>query len=367
MARRPPLQSPRDEGARGQRTPALPHHGLNPCRSSTRPRTHRPGVEPATPVGPPDRAGREPGSGGRGGAGRRVALLPIVVVLIQRWGRVYVPVGDQAILDLRIRDVWSFSSDTPLTGPYSRFGWNHPGPAMYYLLALFSAGGPSAGLGLPGRQRPPASVAVAWIARLSWRTGGLRWMVPWLAVVTLSYWATGPWIFQQLWNPYLPFPFFTLLLLQAWVVGSGRAGGWWAWPSSAPSWSRPTWATRCPCWPSRVWAVVAPPPGRAPGRPKAPAVVAVVAPTVVLAVMWFVPLVVDTAVHYPGNTVRLVQFYLGLDGAPHLPSSGSTRPSATWPPSSAGGRPGSAAPTRPTASPRSRRLRRSPTWWSRWP
>ncbi len=286
------------------------------------------------PVVAPESGGRRPparraernwGTVGVAVAITLVALLPIITVLIQRWGRVYVPVGDQATLDLRIRDVWSFSADTPLTGPYSRFGWNHPGPMMYYLVALFS-----------GMTRQPAwaslvgdvllqGLAVVWTARLSWKAGGLRWMIPWLAVVTLSYWATGPWIFQQLWNPYLPFPFFTLLLLQAWLVGSGeprRLLGM-AFVGSFLIQTHVSYAL--PVLAVSLWAVVRllaaeHRAGRSMRRwslwwP----------PLVVLAAMWFVPLVVDTALHFPGNTVRLVQFYLGLDGSQHLPRLGIQR------------------------------------------
>ncbi len=249
-----------------------------------------------------------------------VALAPIITVLVQRWGRVYIPTGDQATLDLRIRDVWTFSSDTPLTGPYSRFGWNHPGPTMYYLLALFSG---------VARQRAWASlvgsillqgIAVAWIARLSWKSGGLRWMVPWLAVVTLSYWATGPWIYLQLWNPYLPFPFFTLLLLQAWLVGSGqgrRLVGM-AFVGSFLIQTHVSYAI--PVMAVSLWAVVRlvvaeRRAGRHLGGWKLWR-----APLAVLAVLWFVPVVVDTARHYPGNLTRLVQYSLGI-GPTHPPVS----------------------------------------------
>ncbi len=251
-----------------------------------------------------------------------VALAPIICVLLQRWGRVYIPVGDQAILDLRVRDVWTFSSDTPLTGPYSRFGWNHPGPTMYYLVALFSGvAGQPAWASLVGNVLLQG-VAVVWTARLSWKSGGLRWMIPWLAVITLSYWATGPWIFQQLWNPYLPFPFFTLLLLQAWVVGSGdgrRLVGMafvgsflvqthvgYALPVVAVTlWAvaRLLVAEHRSDRSARRWSLWWP-------------------PLLVLAGLWFVPLVVDTVRHWPGNTVRLVQFYLGLGPDPHLPYLG---------------------------------------------
>jgi hypothetical protein len=247
-----------------------------------------------------------------------VALLPVIAVLLQRWGRVYVPVGDQATLDLRIRDVWTFSANTPLTGPWSRFGWNHPGPTMFYLLALFSKiNGEQAWASLVGNVLLQG-LAVGWIARLSWKSGGLARMVPWLAVVTLSYWATGPWILQQLWNPYLPFPFFTLFLLQAWSVGSGQTrrlaglafvasflvqthvsyaipvlgvGGW--------ALTRMVVAEHRAGRSLRRWSLWR-------------------APAIVVTVLWFVPLVVDTGMHFPGNTFRLVKFYAGLDPGRHL-------------------------------------------------
>ena len=251
-----------------------------------------------------------------------VALLPIIAVLIQRWGRVYVPVGDQATLDLRIRDVWTFSTDTPLTGPWSRFGWSHPGPTMYYLLALFSG---------VARQRAWASlvgsvllqgVAVAWIARLSWKSGGLRWMVPWLAVVTLSYWATGPWILQQLWNPYLPFPFFTLLLLQAWVVGSGQGRRLVGLVFVGSFLVQTHVGYALPVLAVSAWALVRLLVGEHRAGRSMRRWSLWRAPLIVLAVVWFVPVVIDTAAHWPGNTVRLVQFSLGLGPTPHLPLLG---------------------------------------------
>ncbi|MFP5487294.1 MAG: hypothetical protein ACLGHQ_03180 [Acidimicrobiia bacterium] len=42
--------------------------------------------------------------------------------------------GDIALIELRIRDV--LSAHPPLTGAYSRYGWDHPGPAFFWLAAL---------------------------------------------------------------------------------------------------------------------------------------------------------------------------------------------------------------------------------------
>ena len=58
-------------------------------------------------------------------------LVVAHVVLIAT--RDYRPGGDWALIELRTSDVWS--SRPPLTGAWSRYGWSHPGPALYAALA----------------------------------------------------------------------------------------------------------------------------------------------------------------------------------------------------------------------------------------
>jgi hypothetical protein len=148
-----------------------------------------------------------------------VALLPVLIVVITRTGRRYVPVGDIALIDLRVRDVWSRA--IPLVGPYSRLGWNHPGPAMFWLIAPLS--------GLTGR---PAwatlvggvllqGVAIVAIARLAWRKGGVPLVAAALAVNGLAYGAVGPSMLLQAWNPNVTYPFLLVLLLAAWCLADG--------------------------------------------------------------------------------------------------------------------------------------------------
>ncbi|HSJ90874.1 MAG TPA: hypothetical protein VK917_02325, partial [Ilumatobacter sp.] len=51
--------------------------------------------------------------------------------------------GDIALIELRVRDV--LSAHPPLVGAYSRYGWDHPGPLLFWLAALpyrlFGGGG----------------------------------------------------------------------------------------------------------------------------------------------------------------------------------------------------------------------------------
>jgi hypothetical protein len=245
------------------------------------------------------------------------ALAPVVAVVAQRWGRPYLPVQDQAVIDLRVRDVWSFSANTPLTGPYSRFGWDHPGPLMYYLLALLSgATGEPAWATLVGNALIQG-IAVAWVSRLSWKAGGLSWQIPFVAVVTLSYWGTGPWILQQVWNPHVAYPFLPLLLLQCWLVATGSASRLLGLTFVASFLLQthigytPIVLAAC------LFAVVGllaseQSAGRRMWSPRM-----WLGPASLGAALWFVPVVLDTALHPPGNLVALARFYLGLDKGTH--------------------------------------------------
>jgi hypothetical protein len=235
------------------------------------------------------------------------ALAPVVVVVLQRWGAHLLPTQDLAVIDLRVRDVFSFGGNFPLTGPYSRFGWNHPGPISYYLLAAFSA---------PFGQPPWATlvgaallqgVAIAWTARLAWKSGGLRWLIAWTAVVVLAYGATGPWIFLQAWNPHIVFPFFALFLLQCWRVAIGHRAQLVGLAFVATFLVQTHLGYALLVAVLGIWAVVR-------------LLVSIpwatfkerstwLWPAVVLAVLWFPPLIVDPVLHPPGNLAHVVRWY----------------------------------------------------------
>jgi len=54
------------------------------------------------------------------------------VVIIATDHSPFVPYGDGALIEIAIRHAMSFHRTT---GPYSRFGWDHPGPLFFYLQA----------------------------------------------------------------------------------------------------------------------------------------------------------------------------------------------------------------------------------------
>jgi len=64
-----------------------------------------------------------------------VALGVLAWLVLRLATSEWLAVGDYRTLALRVSDVGT--SHTPTVGVYSRFGWNHPGPLVFYLLAPF--------------------------------------------------------------------------------------------------------------------------------------------------------------------------------------------------------------------------------------
>jgi hypothetical protein len=242
-----------------------------------------------------------------------LALAPIAAVLVQRWGRPYLPAQDQALFDLRIRDVWSFSRNIPLAGPYSRYGWDHPGPVAFYALALFSAVFNKAAWASLCGGAILQGAAIVWLARLAWKAGGLRWLVPWLTITALAYRAIGPSILQAVWNPHVVFPFFVLFLLQCALVASGdvhRLTGL-AFVGSFLVQTHVGYLALTLV--LSVWAVTHLHRARRMEGHRLFEAATWRYPAIVLAVIWFAPAIVDPALHFPGNLSRLAKFYLGLE------------------------------------------------------
>jgi hypothetical protein len=147
-------------------------------------------------------------------AGRILAQRPHVVMY-----------GDQALLELGARRAIHFHQ---LVGPYSRSGFHHPGPAVFYLLAPFvrlvEPTGPGLYLGAVVLNAAAlfATVAVIWrrvgpLAAL-WAAAAIDLFCLCLGVVTL----------REPWNPYLvvaPMVLFVVLWAAGWT-GSLSAAVW---------------------------------------------------------------------------------------------------------------------------------------------
>ncbi|MGZ4618058.1 MAG: hypothetical protein ACXV3F_04915 [Frankiaceae bacterium] len=137
----------------------------------------------------------------------------------------YGPTEDHALLELGVRRV--VAGHPPTLGVYSRFGWYHPGPALYYLLA-----GPYLLLGGSSMALPVAALAVnamclAAVALLMRRHRGLLAAL-WALLVCLLYLRQLPGSFLlEVWNPYLPMLPFLVAALLCWAALQGDR---WALP-----------------------------------------------------------------------------------------------------------------------------------------
>lgn len=153
-----------------------------------------------------------------------VGVLPFLVVTVvslDNAGRTGVNRGDYAFIELATR---SALRGQALLGPYSRFGWNHPGPAMFYWDAgFYRAFGQTAGsLGLATTVMHTLMTAtvviVAGIAsgrRAAWMAAASLLTIPWL-------WGMG-WIDGN-WNPIL---MLTAVIATAFLAAGVLAGRRW--------------------------------------------------------------------------------------------------------------------------------------------
>lgn len=159
-----------------------------------------------------------------------LVLLPFlasIAVLLVSVGTAFHAVSDNAQNELLVRAV---GHHLVVLGPYSRDGWNHPGPAMYYLLAA-----PYRLLGSNSASMYAAAslinaAAVAGMLVIAWRRGGVPVLLFTTLGLTVVMHALGTDFLRDPWNPYvtvLPFGFFVFLI---WELSAGSA---WALPLAA--------------------------------------------------------------------------------------------------------------------------------------
>jgi hypothetical protein len=147
-----------------------------------------------------------------------LTLVPLAVSAIGmsvRYGGSYQPVGDLASAELITRDVGRYAVQI---GPFSRDGWHHPGPAMYYLFALpyRLLGSTSIAMNVAALVVNGASVAgMAVIAR---RRGGAALMLVTLLGCALIMRSLGPDLVRLPWNPYVTVLPYGLLVFLTWSL-----------------------------------------------------------------------------------------------------------------------------------------------------
>lgn len=147
--------------------------------------------------------------------------IPHVVAICVAAGTGWVPSGDQALEILRMHDVGS--SHTPLLGVYSRFGWNHPGPLLFWVngpvLHLFGPAGVLAFTGVLNLTW--ALVAIAAARRL----GGDALAIVVTACLSLAVAAQGAELITDVWNPWIALP--AVICFVFTVAAFAQTGGRW--------------------------------------------------------------------------------------------------------------------------------------------
>lgn len=150
-----------------------------------------------------------------------VVLVPLAAAVVASWGRSWLPAGDWAMIELATADTGT--SNTRLLGPYSRFGWSHPGPMLFWLLAVPYRLGGSASWTLMTTAAVVNLAAVAGTLVFAWRRGG----VVLTALVALALGAVVAAVKTGMpadpWNPWITvFPTALLVMLVVSVFNGDR-------------------------------------------------------------------------------------------------------------------------------------------------
>ncbi|CAA9209440.1 MAG: hypothetical protein AVDCRST_MAG50-925 [uncultured Acidimicrobiales bacterium] len=151
------------------------------------------------------------------------ALVSAVVLLVSRQDS-FLPFGDHAVLHLSVRDV---GRERVLLGPYSRFGFYHPGPLAAYLLSVpyRLLGGAHESLSIGALVINAASLGgIATVVHRRLGTTVALWTITVLAVTIRL---VEPGFLRDSWNPMLPILPFLLAVLLGWAALCGEL---WALP-----------------------------------------------------------------------------------------------------------------------------------------
>jgi hypothetical protein len=239
-----------------------------------------------------------------------LVMLPFVasaIALLGSAGADYHPYQDHAIIEWRTRDLFE---NFPLVGPYSRFDWFHPGPALFVVLALpyHLAGATSGALAFAALVVNAAAVLGALL--IARRRGGLAMLVVSAAAITVLMHGLGVQLLRDVWNPHVTVLPFLLLAFVAWTMACGDR---WAVPVAAGvatflvqthvGYALPALVLSVGGVGGLAWTI-----RRRPPRERPPVAGTLFASLAVLAVMWL-PALLQQVDDEPGNLGELVRFF----------------------------------------------------------
>ena len=142
----------------------------------------------------------------------------LVVTVVVRIVPDTAPADDFALLDLHLLDA---RHELKMTGPYSRYRWHHPGPAIFYLLGpLYWLSGYRHMAVVLGAAAVNAGAIVALLAIVRRQAAGPGLLVA--SVAVLGLFVARSWgLLASPWNPHLPMLPLALLV----VAAAGAAAG----------------------------------------------------------------------------------------------------------------------------------------------
>jgi hypothetical protein len=143
-------------------------------------------------------------------------LAAIILALTSTW----FPASDTALIELRTHDTGTRA--TPLVGPFSRLHWNHPGPLLFWVLAI-----PYRLLGSAGKSMLIGAVllnaaAAAGTIWLAFRRGGTYLALATTVGIAVLIRATGAGFLVRTWNPDLPVLPTLFLVFVVWSIIEGE-------------------------------------------------------------------------------------------------------------------------------------------------
>jgi hypothetical protein len=147
-----------------------------------------------------------------------VAIVAVSILTTARGAAPVYPVSDNALIELATINALE---GRQLYGPYSRYGWQHPGPLLFYLLAPFyaAAGSRTAGLAAGALAINLAALAVAlWVLI---RHAGPALTVSFTALFAL-YVARVPGLVVSSWNAHATIFASAAVLVISAVVAAGQ-------------------------------------------------------------------------------------------------------------------------------------------------
>ena len=151
-----------------------------------------------------------------------VAFLAVVLLIARRSAPMF-PVSDEAVTELATLNVLH---GRQLLGPYSRYPWHHPGPALFYLLAPFYG---ISGWRATGLAAGALSIGVFGVGLATWvlfRRGGAALALAVASTMTLLL-ARVPGVLVSPWNPHAA----AILAMPVAILSAAAAAGW---PAAIP-------------------------------------------------------------------------------------------------------------------------------------